>query len=80
MKYNGSAENNKASKVTPLCLKVLAGVLCPGWGTTLQEGYGPTGNSPGNSDERAQNITYEGRLKELRLFRIKTELRGDAVT
>lgn len=27
-----------------------------------------------------KNITYERRLKELRLFRIKTRLRGDATT
>lgn len=27
-----------------------------------------------------KNITYEGRLKALRLFRVKRGLRGDAIT
>lgn len=60
-------------------LKVSAGVLYPGWGTTLQEECGPTGINPGTAMRELKNITYERRLKELRLFRLRG-LRGDAIT
>lgn len=71
MKYNDSAEHNKASKVTPLCLKVSAGALCPGWGTTLPEGCGPTGNSPGNSDERTQKHNLCGKAERTEVVQNK---------
>lgn len=76
-KYNGSAELNKESQVTPLCLKVSARVPCPCWGTTLQEQCGPIGNSPGNSDNRAQKHNLRGKAKITRLVynKVRTKRR-----
>lgn len=58
MNDNRSAEQ-KGSKIIILHLKVSAGVLCPSWGTTLEERYGPIGSSPGN--ERAQKHSQWGK-------------------
>lgn len=63
MNYKRSAEH-RASKIISPHLKVSAGVLCPAWGTMLQEMCGPVGNGPGKSDERAQKHNLWGKAEK----------------